>query len=119
MDVGSRVRFDSITAQAISKPPTTENRNGLIIDLRVGQATGRAEREQGLTMIFFPRLSISSDATLDPSDPFATPFILHNDGYFSVYSAEIICKALYTYVASLNDLIADRALRRTICLSPK
>jgi transposase len=28
-----------------------ENRNGLVIDLRVGQATGRAEREQGLAML--------------------------------------------------------------------
>ena len=28
-----------------------ENRNGIVIDLRVGQATGRAEREQGLEML--------------------------------------------------------------------
>jgi IS5 family transposase len=28
-----------------------ENRNGLVIDLRVGPATGRAEREQGLAML--------------------------------------------------------------------
>jgi transposase len=28
-----------------------ENRNGIVIDLRVGQATGRAEREHGLAML--------------------------------------------------------------------
>jgi hypothetical protein len=52
-------------------------------------------------IVFFPRLSISSDATLDPSDPFATPFILKNDGYFSVYSAEIICNTV-AKVGSMN-----------------
>ncbi len=41
--------------------------------------------------MFLPRLSVSSDATLDPSDPFATPFVLHNDGYFSVRSVGIFC----------------------------
>ena len=51
-------------------------------------------------VVFFPRLSMSSDATLDPSDPFATPFILHNDGYFSAYSTEIICKT----VAKVNSM---------------
>jgi hypothetical protein len=28
-----------------------ENRNGIMIDLRVGQASGRAESEQGLEML--------------------------------------------------------------------
>jgi hypothetical protein len=28
-----------------------ENRNGIMVDLRVGQATGRAECEQGLEML--------------------------------------------------------------------
>jgi hypothetical protein len=28
-----------------------ENRNGIVIDLRVGRATGRAEREHGLAML--------------------------------------------------------------------
>jgi hypothetical protein len=42
-------------------------------------------------VVFFPRLSASSDATLDPSDPFATPFILRNDGYFSVYKVRAAC----------------------------
>jgi hypothetical protein len=41
--------------------------------------------------MFCPRLSISSDATLDPSDPFATPFVLRNDGYFSVYEVKAAC----------------------------
>jgi len=54
-------------------------------------------------VIFFPRLSISSDATLDPADPFATPFILRNDGYFSVYSADIFCEMVQVIAASKND----------------
>jgi hypothetical protein len=29
--------------------------------------------------------------TLDPSDPFATPFVLRNDGYFSVYEVKAAC----------------------------
>lgn len=46
-------------------------------------------------VLFFPRLSVSPDANSDSSNPFATPFILHNDGEFRVYSASVVC-----YVAS-------------------
>jgi len=43
---------------------------------------------------FWPRLSLSSDANLDPTDPFATPFILHNDGYFQLSAIRAICSAI-------------------------
>ncbi|MGH7001171.1 MAG: IS5 family transposase [Stellaceae bacterium] len=49
-----------------------ENRNGLIIDLRVGQATGRAEREQGLAMLEevrgLQRITVAGDKGYDTAE---------------------------------------------------
>ena len=37
------------------------------------------------------RISVSPAITLDPKDPFSTPFILSNDGALPVYSIQIGC----------------------------
>jgi hypothetical protein len=58
-------------------------------------------------VVFRPRLSCSSDTTLDPSDPFATPFILHNDGYFWVSSATGICRIAQAF--SNSGLVVNLA----------
>jgi hypothetical protein len=57
-------------------------------------------------IVFFPRLSISSDVTLDSSNPFGTPFILKNDGYFSVYSVQVICLPLREWVPGANVVVS-------------
>ncbi|MBI2159358.1 MAG: hypothetical protein HYU25_03030 [Candidatus Rokubacteria bacterium] len=40
---------------------------------------------------FFPRASMSSNATLDPLEPFATAFAFRNDGYQSVREISFAC----------------------------
>jgi transposase len=49
-----------------------ENRNGIMIDLRVGQVTGRAEREQGLEMLYAVRgahrITVAGDKGFDTAD---------------------------------------------------
>ena len=67
-----------------------ENRNGLVIDLRVGQATGRAEREHGLAMRQQPggarRITVAGDKGYDTTGFVAgcrelnvTPHIAQNE----------------------------------------
>jgi transposase len=67
-----------------------ENRNGIVIDLRVGQATGRAEREHGLAMLQelggARRITVAGDKGYDTTDFVAscralnvTPHVAQND----------------------------------------
>ena len=67
-----------------------ENRHGLIIDLRVGQATGRAEREQGLTRLEevrgLHRITVAGDKGYDTAEFIAgcralnvTPHVARNE----------------------------------------
>ncbi len=35
-------------------------------------------------LVFLPRISISPSVILDPQDPFKTPFIITNDGFFKI-----------------------------------
>jgi len=48
-----------------------ENRNGIVIDLRVGSATGRAEREHGLALLRevgrARRITVAGDKGYDPT----------------------------------------------------
>jgi len=67
-----------------------ENRNGLMIDLRVGQATGRAECEQGLAMLEgiggLNRITVAADKGYDRAEFVAgcralnvTPHVAQNE----------------------------------------
>src|ERR1700751_3968990 len=47
----SRSFFCHLTLFCYTERVLLENRNGIMIDLRVGQASGRAESEQGLEML--------------------------------------------------------------------
>ena len=38
-----------------------------------------------------PRISVSPSSNLDPAEPFVTPFIISNDGFFSVYTIRYNC----------------------------
>jgi len=40
---------------------------------------------------FLPWIEVSTDATLDPGDPFATPFIVHNASFLPIYSVRVLC----------------------------
>jgi hypothetical protein len=42
-------------------------------------------------IVLYPRTSMTSDASLDPSNPFATPFMLKNDGYESLQQIKFSC----------------------------
>lgn len=42
-------------------------------------------------MFFASRITVSSLNSLDPSDPFSTPFSISNDGAFSIYNVEFRC----------------------------
>jgi IS5 family transposase len=50
----------------------TEDRNGLMIDLRLGQATGRAEREHGLELLqtvrVARRITVAGDKGFDTAE---------------------------------------------------
>lgn len=67
-----------------------ENRNGLMIDLCLGQATGRAEREQGLELLQTVRgarrITVTADKGFDTAEFVAgcralnvTPHVAQND----------------------------------------
>jgi len=67
-----------------------ENRNGIVIDLRIGQATGRAEREHGLEMLHElggrRRVTVAGDKGYDTADFVAgcralnaTPHVAQNE----------------------------------------
>lgn len=56
-------------------------------------------------LVLLPRLSVSSDVTLDPANPFKTPFILKNDGYFSVYTVQVICLPLSEWAPGNNVVV--------------
>jgi len=67
-----------------------ENRNGIMIDLRLGQATGRAEREHGLELLRAVRgarrITVAGDKGFDTADFVAgcralnvTPHVAQND----------------------------------------
>jgi IS5 family transposase len=67
-----------------------ENRNGIVIDLRVGQVTGRAEREHGLAMLgelgATRRITVAADKGYDTADFVAgcralnaTPHVAQNE----------------------------------------
>jgi transposase len=67
-----------------------ENRNGLMVDLRVGQATGRAECEQGLAMLEgvggLKRITVAADKGYDHTEFVAgcralnvTPHVAQNE----------------------------------------
>lgn len=67
-----------------------ENRNGIVVDLRVGQASGRAEREHGLEMLHelgaTRRITVAGDKGYDTADFVAgcralnaTPHVAQND----------------------------------------
>jgi hypothetical protein len=47
----------------------------------------------GTIYAFSTRVSISSDVTLDPSDPFRTPFVISNDSYLPISDVTFSCKA--------------------------
>jgi hypothetical protein len=38
-----------------------------------------------------PRVSVSSPSSLDPSDPFASAFVISNDGYLDLYDVKFRC----------------------------
>ena len=40
---------------------------------------------------FLPWISVSTETTLDPTDPFATPFIVYNEGYLPIYNVRVVC----------------------------
>ncbi len=67
-----------------------ENRNGIMIDLRLGQATGRAEREQGLELLRAVRgprrITVAGDKGFDSAEFVAgcralnvTPHVAQNE----------------------------------------
>jgi hypothetical protein len=37
-------------------------------------------------LTLFPRITVSNDAAIDPTDPFSTPFVVSNDGYLPLLS---------------------------------
>jgi len=39
----------------------------------------------------YPRVSVSSNESLDPSTPFSSPFIVSNEGLLSIYDVEFQC----------------------------
>jgi hypothetical protein len=39
-----------------------------------------------------PRISVSPSASLNPSDPFSTPFEVSNDGYLSIRDVQFLCR---------------------------
>lgn len=41
-------------------------------------------------LIFFPRFSVSPGQSLDNSNPFATPFLIGNDGYLPLYEVKML-----------------------------
>jgi IS5 family transposase len=68
-----------------------ENRNGIMVDLRVGQATGRAECEQGLELLEgvggVHRITVAADKGYDRAEFVAgcralnvTPHVAQNEG---------------------------------------
>src|ERR1700751_1737536 len=65
----SRSFFCHLTLFCYTERVLMENRNGLMIDLRVGQASGRAECEQGLEMLQElrgpRRITVASDKGYD------------------------------------------------------
>jgi hypothetical protein len=40
----------------------------------------------GFLFVVYPRLSISPGESLDPYEPFSTPFVIKNDGYLSLFN---------------------------------
>ncbi len=52
-----------------------------------------------------PRISVIPSSSLDPSNPFATPFTVSNDGYLDVYNATIVCNLKYVKDANENTVV--------------
>jgi hypothetical protein len=46
----------------------------------------------GLYSVLVPRITVTSTQSLDPSDPFRTPFEIRNDGYFAINNVIPDCK---------------------------
>jgi hypothetical protein len=64
-------------------------------------------------LALFPRISVSSAASLEPHNPFATVFIISNDGYFSIHDATFRCVILNAEDESHARVIAPQGIQPT------
>lgn len=56
-----------------------------------------------LYVFFLPRLAVGPSSSLSPSSPFATPFVLTNDGYLPIYDVDFSCVP-YSIARSTGEL---------------
>src|SRR5918994_1656997 len=67
-------------------------------------------------LFLVPKIGISPLASLSPDDPFATPFLIKNDGYLSLQAIQYDC-ALYNF--KFKDSAVKRWARKNVLFSTK
>lgn len=46
-------------------------------------------------VVYYPRVFVDPAAALDPNNPAFTPFVVHNQGYFSIHDVTFACSMEY------------------------